>query len=73
MVKINRKGVNDMITLDADKKIAKAKTYLILKHPFYGSTLLSSVVREDNTVQTMATDGSSTFWNRAFVLWPLLF
>ena len=56
-----------MITLDADKKIAKAKTYLILKHPFYGSTLLSSVVREDNTVQTMATDGSSIFWNRAFV------
>jgi len=56
-----------MITLDADTKIAKAKTYLILKHPFYGSTLLSSVVREDNTVQTMATDGSSIFWNRAFV------
>ena len=55
------------MSLDVDTKIAKAKTQLILKFPFYGSTLLSSVVREDNTVPTMATDGQSIVWNRSFV------
>jgi len=48
-------------------RIQKARTSLILDHPFFGSLLFRLKGRECRSVQTMATDGVSLFYNLDFV------
>jgi len=53
--------------MDADLKIARAKTQLVLKHPFFGSCAMGLNFTETAALPTMATDGKSILWNREFV------
>ena len=48
-------------------RIQKARTSLILDHPFFGSLLFRLKGRECRTIPTMATDGVSLFYNPDFV------
>jgi predicted metal-dependent peptidase len=51
----------------ASLRIQKARTSLILDHPFFGSLLFRLKGRECRTIPTMATDGVSLFYNPDFV------
>jgi predicted metal-dependent peptidase len=53
--------------LSAAVRIQKARTALLLDHPFFGSLLFRLSGRASNSIQTMATDGVSLFYNPAFV------
>jgi predicted metal-dependent peptidase len=48
-------------------RIQKARTALLLDHPFFGSLLFRLVGRVSVSIQTMATDGVSLFYNPVFV------
>jgi predicted metal-dependent peptidase len=48
-------------------RIQKARTSLILDHPFFGSLLFRLKGRECRSIPTMATDGVSLFYNPGFV------
>ena len=48
-------------------RIQKARTALLLDHPFFGSLLYRLKDRESLAVKTMATDGVSLLWNPEFV------
>src|SRR5580704_4971829 len=48
-------------------RIQKARTSLILDHPFFGSLLFRLKGRERRSIPTMATDGVSLFYNPEFV------
>jgi predicted metal-dependent peptidase len=48
-------------------RIQKARTVLLLDHPFFGSLLFRLGGRVSNSIQTMATDGVSLFYNPSFV------
>lgn len=48
-------------------KLAKARTQVVLGHPFFGSLLLRQRIRPSNRVQTIATDGSALMFNREFI------
>jgi len=49
------------------QRIQKARTSLILDHPFFGSLLFRLKGRECRSIPTMATDGVSLFYNPDFV------
>ena len=51
----------------AELRIQKARTALLLDHPFFGSLLFRLKGRECRSIATMATDGISLFYNPAFV------
>jgi len=53
--------------MDNNTKIAKAKTRLVFKYPFFGSCALGLNFIETDKVSTMATDGRSIRWNPEFV------
>jgi predicted metal-dependent peptidase len=48
-------------------RIQKARTTLLLDHPFFGSLLFRLKGRENRSIPTMATDGVSLYFNPAFV------
>src|SRR6201997_3107783 len=48
-------------------RIQKARTSLILDHPFFGSLLFRLKDSECRSIQTMATDGVSLYYNPDFV------
>ncbi len=48
-------------------RIQKARTALLLDHPFFGSLLFRLKGQERPSIQTMATDGVSLFYNPEFV------
>lgn len=48
-------------------RIQKARTTLLLDHPFFGTLLYRLVGRESHSVRTMMTDGKSIFFNPSFV------
>lgn len=48
-------------------RIQKARNSLILDHPFFGSLLFRLKGRECRSIQTMATDGVSIYYNPDFV------
>jgi predicted metal-dependent peptidase len=48
-------------------RIQKARTALLLDHPFFGSLLYRLKDRESRAIKTMATDGISLLWNPEFV------
>jgi predicted metal-dependent peptidase len=50
-----------------EARIQKARTRLLLDHPFFGSLLFRLKGRETSSVPTMATDGVSLFYNPEFV------
>ena len=51
----------------AEVRIQKARTTLLLDHPFFGSLLFRLKGRENRAIPTMATDGVSLYFNPAFV------
>lgn len=48
-------------------RIQKARTTLVLDHPFFGSLLFRLKDQPSTAVKTMATDGVSLLWNPEFV------
>ena len=50
-----------------ERRLQKARTTLLLDHPFFGSLLFRLKGRESRSIKTMATDGVSLFYNRDFV------
>ena len=54
--------------MEATKTIARAKTHLMLRHPFFGSLAMSLPFIEDSEIPTMCTDGKSVRFNPEFVL-----
>jgi predicted metal-dependent peptidase len=48
-------------------RIQKARTTLLLDHPFFGSLLFRLRGQECHSIETMATDGKSLFYNPGFV------
>jgi predicted metal-dependent peptidase len=48
-------------------RIQRARTALLLDHPFFGTLLFRLKGRETLAVETMATDGISLFYNPRFV------
>jgi predicted metal-dependent peptidase len=55
-----------MSTVDLKTAFAKAKTRLILDHPFFASLLLNMRLVEDASIPTMATDGDNIYFNPAW-------
>lgn len=55
---------NDM---PSSLRIQRARTALVLDHPFFGSLLFRLKDRPSFAVKTMATDGVSLLWNPEFV------
>jgi predicted metal-dependent peptidase len=53
--------------MSASLRIQKARTALVLDHPFFGSLLFRLKDRPSSAVKTMATDGVSLLWNPEFV------
>lgn len=51
-----------------EARIQRARTSLLLDHPFFGSLLFRLKWREAPSIETMATDGVSLFYNRQFVM-----
>jgi predicted metal-dependent peptidase len=51
----------------AATRIQKARTTLLLDHPFFGSLLFRLKGRENRSIATMATDGVSLYYNPEFV------
>lgn len=51
----------------ARKKLVKARTALLLKHPFFGSLSLRMEPREDSHCATAWTDGRTLAYNPAYV------
>jgi len=54
-------------TSDAVLRIQKARTGLLLDHPFFGSLLFRLRGQERRSIKTMATDGVSLFFNPDYV------
>jgi predicted metal-dependent peptidase len=50
-----------------ERRLEKARTTLLLDHPFFGSLLFRLKGRESRSIKTMATDGISLFYNPDFV------
>jgi predicted metal-dependent peptidase len=50
-----------------ERRLRKARTTLLLDHPFFGSLLFRLKGRESRSIKTMATDGISLFYNPDFV------
>jgi predicted metal-dependent peptidase len=48
-------------------RIQKARTALLLDHPFFGTLLFRLGARARNSIATMATDGVSLYFNSEFV------
>jgi predicted metal-dependent peptidase len=55
------------IETPTSRRIQKARTALVLDHPFFGSLLFRLKDRECRSIQTMATDGVSLYYNPEFV------
>lgn len=53
--------------MDAQTKMARAITRLVVSHPFFGSVALSVRVEHDTSIDTMCTDGKSILWSPDFV------
>ena len=49
------------------QRLQKARTALLLDHPFFGSLLFRLKEKESRSIATMATDGVSLFYNPEFV------
>lgn len=53
---------------NAAERISKARTMLILDHPFFGSlSLRLKIVNDSNVTKDMATDGRSIYYNEKYI------
>src|SRR6201982_2845036 len=48
-------------------RIQKSRAALLLDHPFFGTLLFRLGARPGTSIETMATDGVSLFYNQKFV------
>ncbi len=55
------------IETPTSRRIEKARTALVLDHPFFGALLFRLKDSECRSIQTMATDGESLYYNPDFV------
>lgn len=53
--------------MDAQLKVSRAMTRLVLSHPFYGSMAMGSDVHRDDSIETGATNGKWIKWSGPFV------
>ncbi len=55
--------------MDAQLKISRCKTRLLLQQPFWGALAMSTEFIEDNTImpKSMCTNGRWIRWHREFV------
>jgi predicted metal-dependent peptidase len=53
--------------MDAQMKVSRSVTRLLIGHPFFGSVCLSVRVGPDSSISTMQTDGKSILWSPDFV------
>jgi len=53
--------------LPSDRRIQKARTTLLLDHPFFGTLLFRLGSKVSRSIATLATDGVSLFYNPEFV------
>ena len=54
-------------SLSSMVRIQKARTTLLLDHPFFGTLLFRLGARARSSIATMATDGVSLYFNPGFV------
>lgn len=54
-------------SIPTDLRIQKARTTLLLDHPFFGTLLFRLGGKPSRSIATMATDGVSLFYNPAFI------
>ena len=54
-------------TLSSVLRIQKARTALLLDHPFFGTLLFRLGAQARDSIATMATDGVSLYFNPKFV------
>ena len=54
-------------TFSSVVRIQKARTALLLDHPFFGTLLFRLGARARSSIATMATDGVSLYFNPEFV------
>lgn len=52
---------------NVERRLQKARTALLLDHPFFGALLFRLKGQESHSIKTMATDGISLFYNPDFV------
>lgn len=57
----------DSNSIAAKERIGKAKAALILEQPFFATILINLPMVEDNSIPTMATNGSVFLYNAEFV------
>lgn len=57
------------MALSAEDKISKAKTYLVISHPFFAIFVLKLRFHQNNNmpIPTMATDGKSIYYDEGFI------
>lgn len=48
-------------------ELKKARTKLVLNHPFFGCLLLNCKMQPDESVESAATDGQDIFYNEAYL------
>lgn len=53
--------------MEIDKRMIKARSALVMGHPFFGALALRLIVVERNDIQTAATDGKFLFYCKAFL------
>ena len=53
--------------MNAAEKLVKARTELVLRHPFFGVLALRLEPQPRADVETCATDGERLFYNERFV------
>ena len=56
-----------MTRFPSEIRIQKARTTLLLDHPFFGTLLFRLGAKASSSIATMATDGASLFYNSEFV------
>ena len=52
---------------ECELRLRKARTALLLDHPFFGTLLFRLRAVAKTSIQTMATDGVTLFYNPQFV------
>jgi predicted metal-dependent peptidase len=52
---------------EIDIRITRARSALIMMHPFFGALAMRLIPKERNDIKTMATDGTFLYWCRAFL------
>jgi len=50
-----------------EARFKKARTSLLLDHPFFGTLLFRLAAKPQSSIKTMATDGVSLYYNSDFV------